>query len=315
MPQLSCQLKFLTRKFNQKYQTRLRWSAQDESQGWKKVRWINRLTQSIPILTYHSLNVHENTYAGNDHIAFSTDLQMIDSMGMRLISLHQLMDWFDGKIPYKSVKNGVVVTLDDGSWLDFHDILHPTCGPITSMFNLIKEFQNRVSLGRHTVHISSFVISSPEARTELDNKNLIGRGWWGDDWWKQSQSSGLMSIECHSWDHNHYTLENVAQKDNLNGDFRQIDTYQECTVHTVHANNYIEKISGHKPAFFAYPWGQASRYAKHEFMPKRQSEHGYRAAFSIDARHVTRSENRWYLPRYVCGRDWKSPKELRAILK
>lgn len=270
---------------------------------------------SIPVLTYHSNNVQENSYSGNDHIALETDLRVIDEYGLRLISLSQLADWLEGRIPFEEVRNGIAITIDDGSWLDFHNVLHPTCGPTTSMFNILQDFRRHAVSDRHRFHISSFVIASPEARVELDKKNLIGKGWWGHDWWKRAQQSGSMSIECHSWDHNHYTLESVAQKNNLNGDFRRIDTYEECVIHTIQANSLIANFSGRKPAFFAYPWGQASEYMLREFMPNHQDRHEYRAAFSIEARHVSRQDDRWFLPRYVCGRDWRSPEELLDLLK
>ena len=56
------------------------------------------------------------------------------------------------------------------------------------------------------------MIVSPEARAELDRTCLIGRGWWGDDWWPQATAGDLIAVESHSWDHNHDTLAQTAQQ-------------------------------------------------------------------------------------------------------
>ncbi len=267
------------------------------------------------MLTYHSLNVTRNTYEGNDHLAFASDLRTIHELGMRILPLGRVVDWLEGKISWKEIRGGVALTLDDGSWLDFHDIVHPDCGHQASMLNLLKAFRHEVGETDHNLHVSSFVIASPEARVELDRKILIGKGWWGDDWWAEAQSSRLMSIECHSWDHVHGALDEVAQKDNIKADFTAVATHAECAVQVTRAAEYIEQTANSRPSFMAYPWGQYSDYLVNEFMPEDRLSHRLRAAFSIEPRHVTRDENIWCLPRYVCGRDWKTPAELVSILR
>ena len=266
------------------------------------------------MLTYHGNNVHDNSYAGNDHIAFESDLRTIDRMGLRILPLATVVDWHQGLLPDSEVEDGVALTMDDGSWLDYHDIEHPTCGVQKGMFKLLAAFRDETP-GQATVHASSFVIASPDDRIVLDQRNLAGLGWWGDDWWSVAQRSGLMSIECHSWDHVHDTLDRVAQRDNLKGDFREIKTYDDCAAQVTQAASYIESLAGRRPAFYAYPWGPASRYMVEEFMPTERASHRFRAAFSIDPRHVRAGDDRWFLPRYVCGRDWKAPAELKAILR
>ena len=269
----------------------------------------------MPVLTYHSNNVHENSYAGNDHIAFASDLRLIDRLGLRIVPLRTVVDWHAGAKPNEAVEDAVALTLDDGSWLDYHDIMHPVCGLQPGMFRLLAEFRAEGSPDRQPgLHVSSFVITSPDAREELDRTNLIGQGWWGDDWWRDATRSGLMSIECHSWDHVHDTLENVAQADNLKGDFRQVRTLEDCRRQVQQAADYIERTAGARPAFFAYPWGQASDFMRRDYLPGEQDRHQFRAAFSIEPRHVTCSDDEWFLPRYVCGRDWRSPEELEALL-
>jgi hypothetical protein len=46
-------------------------------------------------------------------------------------------------------------------------------------------------------------------------------------------------------------------------------------------------------------------------------ELGLRAAFSsapLSSGFVTEGSERWLVPRFVCGHDWKSPQELEALL-
>ena len=46
---------------------------------------------SIPILTYHALNIDGNDYLGNDHVAFREDLRLLTSLGFRIIPLADLV--------------------------------------------------------------------------------------------------------------------------------------------------------------------------------------------------------------------------------
>ena len=268
----------------------------------------------IPVLTYHSINVIRNTYAENDHLALASDLKTIHEMGFRVIPLSRVVDWHQGLLTDEEVSRTVAITLDDGSWFDYYDLDHPTCGMQRSMINILRDFQAQ-SPSSPAVHATSFVISSPEARSSLDKSCMIGKDWWGDDWWLDAASSGLMDIECHSWDHVHTELDFVAQRDQIKGDFRQVNNFSDSEVQFVQAGEYIASVlNGKRPSLFAYPYGPASEYAVTEYLPKHQSRHQFRAAFTTEPRPVSRSENAWLLPRFVFGHDWKTPQGLIEIL-
>ena len=103
-------------------------------------------------------------------------------------------------------------------------------------------------------HATSFVISSPDARSSLDDTGLIGKGWWGDQWWLEADSSGIFDVECHSWDHVHPELDHVAQQDQLKGDFSQVKTFADAEIQFKQAGEYIAGIlAGKRPHAFCLP--------------------------------------------------------------
>jgi peptidoglycan/xylan/chitin deacetylase (PgdA/CDA1 family) len=266
----------------------------------------------IPVLTYHGVSVMQNTYAGNDHLALASDLQTIAACGFRVIPLSRVVNWRLGLVNDEDVSKAVALSFDDGSWFDFYDLDHPTCGMQRSMLNILRDFNQQNST---TVHATSFVIASPQARASLDKSCMVGKDWWGDEWWRQATASGLMAVECHSWDHVHPNLERVAQQDQLKGDFGMVKTYADCNTQFAQAGEYMGSVLGKRPTLFAYPYGQASEYAAREYLPKHRAEHGFKAAFTTEPKAVSKSDDIWRLPRYVFGQDWKSPQGLKDILQ
>ncbi len=268
----------------------------------------------VPVLTYHSMNIVSNSYAENDHLALASDLTTINELGFRIIPLRQLVKWHQGAAIDENPARVIALTFDDGSWFDYFDLYHPSCGMQRSMFNILKDFQDQTGHAL-PVHATSFVIASPTARDTLDQRCMIGQGWWTDTWWEQAASSGIMDIECHSWDHVHPELEQVAQQDQIKGDFSQVQSFPDCEIQFTKASKYIGKmLAGNRPTLFAFPWGKASEYAVNDYLPKHVKKHQFEAAFSIQARAVSRSDNVWRLPRFVCGRDWQSPEQLSKLL-
>ncbi len=183
-----------------------------------------------------------------------------------------------------------------------------------SMFNILRDFQVQGQASR-SVHATSFVISSPQARSSLDKSCMIGKDWWGDQWWPDAASSGLMDVECHSWDHVHSELEHIAQQHQHKGDFSQVKSFMDSEFQFAKASEYIGKILGGKrPTLFAYPYGTASDYVVTEYLPKFRARHQYRAAFTTEPRAESKTDNVWLLPRFVFGQDWQSPGGLKDIL-
>jgi peptidoglycan/xylan/chitin deacetylase (PgdA/CDA1 family) len=265
------------------------------------------------ILTWHSISVLGNDYADNDPLAFREDIQSLDRNGWRIAPLSEALGRLEaGKLDQPTA----VLTVDDGSILDFEDFDHPSCGPQTSLYHSLRDFGNSSSISvPHRLHLSAFVIASPEARSELDRRDYMSLNVWPDHWWSAANRTGLLSIESHSWDHNHGSLERTAQRDNQRGDFRLIETEPECRIEIDQASDYIEQRAGRRPEFFAYPYGQASDYLRKVYFPEHADRLGIRAALGCDPEPVTAASDRWFLPRFMCGRDWKQPGELQQILR
>ena len=261
------------------------------------------------------MNITENSYSGNDHIALASDLETIDKLGFRVVPLSKVVDWHQGLLADQEMSRALAITFDDGSWFDYYDLNHPTCGLQRSMFNILKDFRAVNPAGR-SVHATSFVIGSPHARDSLDKTCMLGKGWWGDQWWQEAAASGLVDIECHSWDHVHPGLEQVAQQNQIKGDFREVKSYTDSEIQFARAGDYIrEVLEGRKPTLFAYPYGHASDYTVSDYLPNHRQEHGFRAAFATGPEAISKSDNIWFLPRFVCGSDWQSPQGLKDILQ
>ena len=94
-----------------------------------------------------------------------------------------------------------------------------------------------------------------------------------------------------------------------------MESEAQCLQQVVAAAGVIEAITGRWPRYFAYPFGESSAYIRSEFFPQQSEVHGCRAALGTEPGPVTESSDRWNLPRYVCGRDWKSPQELLALIR
>ena len=264
----------------------------------------------VPVLTYHSNNIHGNDYANNDHVALAQDLGTIARLGWRIVPLSKVVEGLDD--PQLDLDDAVAITFDDGSWFDWHDLEHPSCGPQRSLANLLRDHRARTGA---FVHATSFVIASPAARVVLDRTCMVGRGWWTDEWWAAAAREGLVAIESHSYDHNHETLPETVQRDRRTGTFRTIDAWGDADAEIRAAADLIDRLCApHRTTLFAYPYGETNDYLVGEYFPKHGDEHRVRAAFTTEPAPVTREANRWALPRYVCGRDWRTADELTAVL-
>lgn len=263
-----------------------------------------RMPKPALVLCYHSTNVSGNDYALNDHVALRADLAALNVRGIELV--HPSAAAIEPLAP----RPRVALTFDDGMILDAIDFEHPAWGPQDSFLRILRE--HHTATGQHCA-AASFVIASPAARAELDRKDFLSLNVWHDDWWPAATASGYLTIENHSWDHNHPSLERSVQRDNRRGSFRDIDTYDDAMAEVRLASDYIEQRCGRRPTLFAYPWGEDNPYLVEQFFPKHAAELGILGAF-VTSGASSSASNRWRIPRLVCGTDWRSPAEFSALI-
>lgn len=270
----------------------------------------------VPILTYHAVNIAGNEYADNDHVAFATDLRLIDDLRLRIVPVHWVVEQLSG-LADRDLSRCVALTCDDGSWFDYHDLDHPLHGRQRSLFNCLVDFRaDRGRAAQPDLHLTSFVIASPEARADIDRECLVGRGWMGDRWWRAAQASGLVAIENHSWDHNHLAVTRTVQRDGRKGSFVPIDTYAEADAEIRQASDWLDaRVPARATRLFAYPYGETNDYLLDEYLPRHAGEHRLLAAFGTVPAPVEAASPRWNLPRYVCGHHWRSPEALEDLLR
>ncbi len=270
----------------------------------------------VPILTYHAVNIAGNDYANNDHVAFAADLRLIHDLGLRIVPVHWVVDQLLGTAD-RDLSRCVALSCDDGSDFDYYDLDHPSHGPQRSLFNCMTDFiLERGVAAQPDLHLTCFVIASPEARTHLDHNCLAGRGWMSDRWWKPALQSGCIAIENHSFDHNHAAIPLSGIDGMQRGSFHPVDTYTRADAEIAQATRLIgAAIAPQRTSLFCYPYGQSNDYLRTDYLPNHQSEHGMRAAFGDGATPVTSASDRWNLPRYICGWHWKTSQELKAILR
>ncbi|HUP29124.1 MAG TPA: polysaccharide deacetylase family protein [Usitatibacter sp.] len=272
----------------------------------------------VPVLTYHAMNVGGNDYANNDHVALASDLRTLTRAGFAVEPLRHVVD----RLLRGDARDGrprVAICCDDGSDFDYRDIEHPTHGMQRSMVNVLRDFQREHPGAQPALHITCFVIVSPQARTELDRTCMIGRGWWNDDWWREAVASGLAGIGNHSWDHHHGTLGARPFADAALGTFCSVDRDEIADHEILRAQRHLlEAVPNDAAPLFAYPYGEHNEFLVDSYLPRlaaRDPQAAPLAAFTTEPDYLTAASPRWRLPRFVCGEHWQSPAELDRILE
>lgn len=279
----------------------------DDSKGLPHVR--------VPVLTYHSNNIAGNDYTGNDHVAFAADLRLLDDLGLRIVPLQRVVDRLLGRHD-DDLAGCIALTCDDGTDFDYVDIDHPVDGPQRSLFNCLRDFQAvRGEDAQPDLHLTSFVIADPAARAQMDRACIAGRDWMRDTWWSEAAASGLMALENHSWDHNHPCLPSPGPHGLQRGDFLAVGNDAQAEFEIAQAQEFLQARVGRRPRLFCYPFGHISAFLHDDWLPRRGADIGLDAAFGDGATPVTIASDRWNLPRYICGWHWKTPDDLRAILR
>lgn len=265
----------------------------------------------LPILTYHAGNVAGPGYADNDHRALAEDLAMFSRLGWRVVPLAWVTEQLAGQAK-RDLSRCLVLTCDDGTDLDFRDVDYPGRGRQRGFLGCL---QDAAGSQQPDLHMSVFVIADPEARARMDRECLHGLDWMREDWWASAVGSGLMAIECHSWDHNHPVMPGPGPEAMPRGDFSEVNSPARAAFEIDQAVDYLNaRLAPSRCRFFAYPYGQANPFLVTQYLPGEGARLGLSAALGVQGEPVTLASDPWHLPRYVCGWHWRSPEALATIL-
>jgi hypothetical protein len=269
------------------------------------------------VLAYHSQNILGTGYGNNDHVALAQDLSLIRELHFRVISALELASALRTGSFSSLPEKCVVITMDDGPIFDYEDVVHPRYGRQESMLNILRRQPRpwwQFHLGRRPsppVVATAFVIGSKAAREQIA-LSLDDPQWMTDSWWVAAQQTPYLDIGCHSWDHVHPCVVELADRPELVGAFHRIDTFADAEREIADASRKLYSLTKSEAArLFAYPFGQTNEFLVREYLP---SQEAVIAAFTTAAEPVTKDTDIWEVPRYVCGDHWKSGDGLRALL-
>lgn len=259
------------------------------------------------------MNVHGNDYGRNDHVSLACDVAELTRLGFQVWPLHRIVHAWRYDRASLEGRRIAGLSCDDGSDFDFRDLDHPSWGAQRSMLNVLRDFARRRPRAQPTLHMTAFVIVSPEARGELDRACMVGRGWWNEDWWPWAAQSGLMAIGNHSWDHNHEAVARTPGPGLRRGSFAPIDTPELADYEIRQADAYLRaRVPSASAALFAYPYGESNDFLSKRYFPSNSQR--FAAAFTTEPEYLTGESDAWRLPRFTCGLDWKTPEGFRRLL-
>lgn len=271
------------------------------------------------VLCYHSQNILGYSYGENDHVALASDLQAIARRRLPIISLNSLFSYLEGRAGFwpRRPARAIVLTCDDGTLLDWRDYQHPAFGFQPSFDRILREFLAGLPYRQRHKHImTSFVIASPEAREQIDQNCYDGARLSTEDWWLEAAHSGRWLVGNHSWDHRHAGLAEAASADEALGHFYAVNNRESAEQQISQASRYLDQRVPAKAQarVFAYPYGHSNDYLANEYLPGQQAQHRIRGAVTTSPALVDRNTNRFLVPRFTCGQDWKSAAQFEELL-
>lgn len=257
----------------------------------------------IPILAYHPYQAGDP----RDILAFEEHLAILAAERFTVLPLRRIVQslWTGEALPERTIG----ISCDDGKRYDYHP--EPVLGK--SMYSVLREFRRRHRWRQRQAALSCFVIADAAARLQigLGDPDLLGA-----DWWPAAAATGFMVIENHGLDHVHSRVEVGPGRAPYRNDFSLVDTLAEADRQIALAARIIDHRVGRDACrLFAYPFGHTSAYLVEQYFPDHGERHGMLAALTTAPEPVTRSTNRWLVPRYVVNHDLKSSADLLSVLR
>ena len=266
------------------------------------------------VLTFHSHNISGNSYETNDHVALDETLTLLEQLRIPVVPMLEAVRRLRGGALDTLPERFACLTFDDGSDYDWRDLEFPGLGAQRSMRAVLRRHSAKLLglLWTKRAHATSFVIASADARREIASSALGDAGLMSDDWWHAAQSSGLMDIGTHGWNHVHPAVSEMAARPDLVEHFDRIDTVADAELQVGKSFAAIRaRAGGDSARLFAYPYGQVADYLADAYFPKQRDIVG---ALAAAPQPLMVDSDPWRLPRYVCGYNWKTNEELRSLL-
>jgi len=267
----------------------------------------------IPVLCYHSQIITGNDYRHNGHRALAHDLDCIQSLGLRVVPLTWVAEWQRGERNDADLHQAVAISFDDGMSSDFRAVQHPEYGELAGFLPILEAFQDRHAQQQEQLHATAFVIASDRARRDIDQACHDAIGWDDNSDWEQAAKHPLLSLENHSWDHNHETCNESPGYPQ--GNFHSIHNFDLCEFEIRRSSEYLKQRYAVSARLFAYPYGHTNPYLSEEYLPQHGPQMGLEAAFTTAGSYVERGQSRWLLPRFVHGFHWRDETEFAQLLQ
>lgn len=266
------------------------------------------------LLVFHSQNVTGNDFATNDHAALDETLGFLRNRRVPIVSLREVALRLRGGTLDELPGVYAAISFDDGPDYDWLAVRHPAAGPQEPMGSILR----RHSAGawgrlRRRIRGTSFVIASPSARRDIAGPEADNPDRMSDAWWAAAHASGFLEIGNHGWDHVHPRVDDMKARPELIEAFDRVAGDAEARRQVDASADYISAKAGAGAGeLFAYPYGQVSEYLARDYLPRQRRVF---AAFTTEAAPVTSATDVWRIPRYVCGRDFRSVAGLESILQ
>ncbi len=261
-------------------------------------------------------------HSGNplDYLVLPEVLDRLVAKRIPVISALQLSQALRQQRTSELPEHVCCLTFDDGQDMDFVDVLHPTHGQQPSFYSIMQAAlaRHRALDASYQLHATSFVIASPLARAQIQEKEMLGYPWMSDRWWNPAVASGLFHLGSHSFDHCSVSADPVKQRDGQRGNFALIDSHEDANWQIGKARELIDFIAPNPgshfgTSLFAYPFGHSNSYLRDDYLPNFAHEHGTIAAFTIEPEQTLPDAAIFALPRWVCGMHWQEVSELPLL--
>ena len=206
--------------------------------------WRSAYVARVPILMYHHISDSGEPGSTIPPETFESQIKALADAGYTAISFEELHDHVTAGTPLPELP--IMITFDDG-YMSVYDIAFPI-------------------LKKYNMKATAFIIGIFHGQSIYKGmKDLRITPHFGDAEAREMASSGVISIQSHSYDmHQFIPYERSAPREGiLRRDDESMDEYIEAFVTDFTlAADQIENITGERPFVYSYPFGRSTRLSE-----------------------------------------------------